>query len=200
MPSCNHKRRHPIPQNLPRQAPPYIPGHIANQYLLLTPASERATLPLPSSPPSGAGSAVPLTLRAEAEPPCTPVGKIVRSQLNSDTITAQGADELLEKWASEGLPVCFAVCVGNLAWHAHWVGKLRNARDGRWIVSVGGVTNVVCTSEFSEIILTEDEELRGLRFRGVKNSADPNFEVNLFIGKRGELDSESLPLMQKMIQ
>jgi hypothetical protein len=120
--------------------------------------------------------------------------------LTSDTITAKGADEILEKWASEGLPVCFAVCVGNLAWHAHWVGKLRNAREGRWIVSVSGVTNVVCTSEFSEIILTEDEELRGLRFRGVKNSADPNFEVDLFIGKRGDLDGESLPLMQKMIQ
>ena len=137
---------------------------------------------------------------SRAEPPCTPVGKFVRLHLTSDIITAQGADEILEKWASEGVPVCFAVCVGNLAWHAHWVGKLRNAREGRWIVSVGGVTNVVCTSEFSEIILTEDEELRGLRFRGVKNSADSNFEVDLFIGKRGEVDGESLPLMQKMIQ
>jgi hypothetical protein len=39
-----------------------------------------------------------------------------------------------------------------------------------------------------------------LRFRGVKNSADPNFEVDLFIGKRGDFDGESLPLMQKMIQ
>jgi hypothetical protein len=120
--------------------------------------------------------------------------------LVSDLITAKAADEILEKWAGEGLPVCFAVCIGNLAWHAHWVGKLRHAREGRWIVTVGGVTNAVCTNEFSEIILTEDEELRGMRFRGVKSSADPNFEVDLFIAKRGELDGESLPLMQKMIQ
>lgn len=118
----------------------------------------------------------------------------------SDLITAKAADEILEKWASEALPVCFAVCIGNLAWHAHWVGKLRNAQESRWIVSVAGVTNVVCTNEFSEIILTEDEELRGMRFRGVKSSADPNFEIDLFIAKTGELDGESLPLMRKMIQ
>lgn len=118
----------------------------------------------------------------------------------SDLITAKAADEILEKWASEALPVCFAVCIGNLAWHAHWVGKLRNARESRWIVTVAGVTNVVCTNEFSEIILTEDEELRGMRFRGVKSSADPNFEIDLFIAKTGELDGESLPLMRKMIQ
>jgi hypothetical protein len=120
--------------------------------------------------------------------------------LISDFITANAADEILESWASEALPVCFAVCVGNLAWHAHWVGKLRNAQDGRWIVTVGGVTNAVCTNEFTEIILTEDEELRGMRFRGAKSSADPNFEVNLFIAKTGELDGKSLPLMQKLIQ
>lgn len=124
----------------------------------------------------------------------------VRLDLISDLITAKAADEILEQWASEALPVCFAVCIGNLAWHAHWVGKLRNAQQGRWIVCVAGVTNVVCTNEFSEIILTEDEELRGMRFRGVKSSADPNFEIDLFIAKTGDLDGESLPLMRKMIQ
>ena len=124
----------------------------------------------------------------------------VRLDLISDLITAKAADEILEQWASEALPVCFAVCIGNLAWHAHWVGKLRNAQEGRWIVSVAGVTNVVCTNEFSEIILTEDEELRGMRFRGVKSSVDPDFEIDLFIAKTGDLDGESLPLMRKMIQ
>ena len=118
----------------------------------------------------------------------------------SDLITAKAADEILEQWAREALPVCFAVCIGNLAWHAHWVGKLRNAQQGRWVVCVAGVTNVVCTNEFREIILTEDEELRGMRFRGVKCSADPNFEIDLFIAKTGDLDGESLPLMRKMIQ
>lgn len=124
----------------------------------------------------------------------------VRLDLISDLITAKAADEILEQWASKAVPVCFAVCIGNLAWHAHWVGKLRNAQEGRWIVSVAGVTNVVCTNEFSEIILTEDEELRGVRFRGVKSSADPNFEIDLFIAKTGDLDGDSLPLMRKMIQ
>jgi hypothetical protein len=120
--------------------------------------------------------------------------------LISDLISPKAADEILEQWAREGLRVCFAICVGNLAWHAHWVGKLRNAQGGRWIVSVSGVTNVVRTNEFVEIILTEDEELRGIRFRGVKNSPDPSFEVDLFVAKHGDLDGESLPLMQKMIQ
>jgi hypothetical protein len=55
---------------------------------------------------------------------------------------------------------------------------------------------MVSTHEFGEIVLTEDEEIVGLRFR----DADSGFEVNLFIAKAGGLDSESLPLVQRMIQ
>ena len=45
----------------------------------------------------------------------------------SHYITAHEADGILEKWASESLPVCFAVGRGNLAWHAHWVANVTAA-------------------------------------------------------------------------
>jgi hypothetical protein len=118
----------------------------------------------------------------------------------SHHITAHEADEILERWASESLPVCFAVGRGNLAWHAHWVGNIRYAREGRWVLTVDHTTNVVCTHEFKEIILTEDEDLVGLRFRYPKGVADSDLEVNLFIAKAGGLNGESMPLMQKLIQ
>jgi hypothetical protein len=118
----------------------------------------------------------------------------------SSHITSPEADEILEKWASESLPVCFAVCKGNLAWHAHWVGTVRSAHVGRWVLTAGHTTNVLCTREFDEILLTEDEELLGIRFRQTKGLAESGFEVNLFIAKAGGLDGESIPLVQRMIQ
>ena len=118
----------------------------------------------------------------------------------SHQITAYDADEILEKWASETLPVCFAVGRGNLAWHAHWVGQLRHASEGRWVLTVDHTTNVVCTHEFKEIILTEDDDLLGLRLRHPRGFANSDLEVNLFIAKSGGLDGESVPLMQKLVQ
>jgi hypothetical protein len=115
-------------------------------------------------------------------------------------ITAHEADEILEKWACESLPVCFAVGRGNLAWHAHWVGNIHYAPEGRRVLTVDHTTNVVCTHEFDEIILTEDEDLLGMRFRHPKGAADSDLEVNLFIAKAGGLDGESIPLLQKLIQ
>jgi hypothetical protein len=115
-------------------------------------------------------------------------------------ITALDADEILEKWANETLPVCFAVGRGNLAWHAHWVGQLRNAQQGRWVLTVDHTTNVVCTHEFKEITVTEDDDLLGVRFRHPRGYADSDLEINLFIAKSGGLDGESIPLMQKLIQ
>jgi hypothetical protein len=124
----------------------------------------------------------------------------VRLKIVPDYITAKHADEILDKWASESLPVCLAVSLGNLAWHAHWVGKIRNAHGGRWVLTAGHTTNMVCTHEFSEIILTEDEELLGMRFLHPQGLPDSNFEVDLFIAKAGGLDGESLPLVERMIQ
>jgi hypothetical protein len=117
----------------------------------------------------------------------------------SGYITAKEADEILENWARQSLPVCFAVCKGNL-WHAHWVGKIRNAQGGRWVLTAGHTTNMVSSHEFSEIILIEDQELLGMRFRNTAGRMDSEFEVNLFIAKGGGLDGESLPLVQRMIQ
>jgi len=118
----------------------------------------------------------------------------------SSHITPKEADQILEKWASEAVPICFAVCKGNLAWHAHWVGTIRSAHVGRWVLTAGHTTNVLCIYEFEEILLTEDEELLGIRFRHPKGSVDSEFEINLFISKAGGLDSESIPLVQRMIQ
>ena len=58
---------------------------------------------------------------------------------------------------------------------------------------------MVSTHDFGEIVLTEDEEIVGLRFRDTKD-ADSGFEVNLFIAKAGGLDVELTPLVQRMIQ
>jgi hypothetical protein len=55
---------------------------------------------------------------------------------------------------------------------------------------------MLSTHEFEEIVLTEDD----IRFRHPKGSTDSGFEVNLFIAKAGGLESESLPLVQRMIQ
>lgn len=124
----------------------------------------------------------------------------MRLKIVPNHITAEHANEILDKWASESLPVCLAVSLGNLAWHAHWVGKIRNAHDGRWVLTAGHTTNMVCTHEFSEIILTEDEELLGMRFLHPQGLSDSNFEVDLFIAKAGGLEGESIPLVERMIQ
>jgi hypothetical protein len=58
----------------------------------------------------------------------------------------------------------------------------------------------VCIHEFKEIILTEDEDLLGMRFRHPRGFADSDLEVNLFIAKAGGLDGEAMPLMQRLIQ
>src|ERR1700730_6825781 len=53
-------------------------------------------------------------------------------------IAAKEADEPLQQWESLSLRVCFAVCMGELARHAHWVGTISNVRLGRWALSLIG--------------------------------------------------------------
>ena len=83
------------------------------------------------------------------------------------------------------------------------IGSVANSamrkRAAGFSASAGSPT-LSAPANFSEIILTEDDELRGVRLRGVKNFADPNFEFDLFIAKHSEQEGESLPLMQKVIQ
>jgi hypothetical protein len=119
--------------------------------------------------------------------------------MKSRTIAPKEADHILRGWQSRSWRVCFAVCMGELAWHAHWVGTLRNARPGQWVLVAGETTNMLSTDQYKEIILVEDEELVGLRFRQ-PDGGTPGFEVNLFIDKNDGLDEDALPLISRIIQ
>ncbi len=118
------------------------------------------------------------------------------AQLTSRFITAKEADEVIESWARQSRRVCF----GDLAWHAHWVGPIHAGQSGRWIQAVDHTTNVLSTDHYREIILVEDYELLGIRFRKPKGFATENFEVNLFIDKLGDINKESASLLNKIIR
>ena len=117
--------------------------------------------------------------------------------VESKPVTAEEADEILGQWAHLSLRVCFAVGIGEIAWKAHSVGTLRNLRLGRWVHIAGQHTNMFSTDQYEEIVLTEDNELIGLRFR-LANDAMPGFEIDLFIDKNDGLDP--LALINKTIQ
>jgi hypothetical protein len=118
--------------------------------------------------------------------------------MDSKYINAQEAHELLQQWERLSMRVCFAVCMGDIAWHAHWVGLIHSADHGRWVHKSGQAANMVSIDQYKEIILTEDEELIGLRFRQPGNVA--GLEVNLFIDKNDGFDEDTLPLINKIIQ
>ena len=77
---------------------------------------------------------------------------------------------------------------------------IRNASPGRWVLTADHTTNMLRTDQYDKNILTEDEELLGIRFRQPQGFAFQGFEVNLFIDKQGDLDEKPLPLVSKMIQ
>ena len=79
-------------------------------------------------------------------------------------------------------------------------GWERSEMPAKAVASSPRVTSMVCTHEFREIILTEDEELLGMRFLRPKGLSDSNFKVDLFIAKAGGLEGESIPLVERMIQ
>jgi hypothetical protein len=119
--------------------------------------------------------------------------------MTSRFITAKEADDLIEIWARQSHRVCFAVCFGDLAWHAHWVGPMQAGESGRWIQVVDHTTNVLNTDLYGEIIQVEDNQLLGIRFRQPKGFTTGNFEVNLFVDKSGEIDKKSASLLNKII-
>lgn len=119
--------------------------------------------------------------------------------MESRYITAKEADDLIGKWASQSLRVCFAICFGDLTWHSKWVGPI-HGESGRWIQTVDQTTNVLRTDQYQEIILMEDEDLLGIRFRIPKGFTAANFEVNLFIHELGDIDNESESLLTRMIR
>lgn len=120
--------------------------------------------------------------------------------MKSRLITSQEADAILRQWERLSSQVCFAICVGELAWNAHWVGRLREgALTGHWIHVDGHTTNMLSTSQYQEITFTEDDDLVGIRFR-LANGAAPSFEVDLFVDKHDSLDEAILPLMFDRLQ
>jgi len=89
--------------------------------------------------------------------------------------------------------------MGELAWHAQWVGTIRNARPSRWVLVASQTTNMLSTDQYKEIILTKDDELVGLCFLQPVG-AMPGFEVDLFIDKKDGLNEGTLPLLSRIIQ
>ncbi|HXN53636.1 MAG TPA: hypothetical protein VN943_17015 [Candidatus Acidoferrum sp.] len=120
--------------------------------------------------------------------------------MESKHISANEADQVLQEWATQSRRVCFAVCVGGIAWHSHWLGTLRGASMGRWVLTAGHTTNMLCTNEYQEIIQTEDDDLLGLRFAQPNGFAVPGFEVDLFIEKRDGDEEQYAPLINKIVQ
>ena len=119
--------------------------------------------------------------------------------MESRDITAKEADDLIGKWASQSLRVCFAVCFGDLAWNSKWIGPIHSGQSARWIQTADQTTNVLRTDLYQEIILVEDEDLLGIRFRNPTGFTAANFEVNLFIHKLGDIDNEAESLLARMI-
>ena len=120
--------------------------------------------------------------------------------MKSRPITAKEADELLGKWAKESRHVCFAVSLGTEGWHLPWFGTVRSAEPGRWIQTAEQTTNTVCTDLYDEIYLMEDEDLTGIQFKSPKGFTAANFEVSLFIDKRGDITKQSEALLKKMLR
>ena len=115
-------------------------------------------------------------------------------------ITAKEANDVIETWAEQSLRICFAVCFGELAWHTRWVGPIHGGDMGRWVQTVDNTTNVLCTDQYEEIILVDDSDLLGIRFRNPKGFATANFEVMVFIHKPGDIDNQSASLLNRMIR
>jgi hypothetical protein len=123
---------------------------------------------------------------------------MAETEMFTKSISAKEADEVLQRWASQSLRVCFAVCLGDIAWHAHWVGTIRNALLGRWIHATNRTSNMLCTDQYKDILQTEDEHFLGIRFRqpiGVTSS----FEIDLFIDKHDGFLENSVTLTSRMI-
>jgi hypothetical protein len=121
-------------------------------------------------------------------------------EMESKQISANEADEILQKWVTQSQRVCFAVCVGGIAWHSHWVGTLRSASMGRWVLTAGHTTNMLCTNQYQEIIQTEDDDLVGLRFAQPHGFTVQGFEVDLFVEKHDGHEEQYGPLINRIIQ
>src|SRR5258706_11368302 len=102
-------------------------------------------------------------------------------EMESKQISANEADEILQKWVTQSQRVCFAVCVGGIAWHSHWVGTLRSASMGRWVLTAGHTTNKLCTNQNQENIQNQDDDPVGVRFAPPHSFTVQSFGTELFV-------------------
>jgi hypothetical protein len=58
---------------------------------------------------------------------------------------------------------------------------------------------MLSTDQFKEIILTEDEDVLGIRFRQPNAITEPVFEGDLFVDKRGSLGEEFIRLINRIV-
>src|SRR5882762_4951784 len=105
--------------------------------------------------------------------------------MESRVIAPKEADEVLLGWESRSSRVCFAVCMGELAWNAHWVGTIRNARPGRW-VRVAGQTPRPRTTTTAAQAMIPLEKL---------SSIDPDAELWKAMKKMGRDGINQMPVM-----
>src|SRR5260221_12458306 len=82
--------------------------------------------------------------------------------MESKQISAKEADEIVQKWVTQSQRVCFAVCVGGIAWHSHWVGTLRSASMGRWVLTAGATSEKCWATQNQGIFQTRSTGPLGL--------------------------------------
>jgi hypothetical protein len=120
--------------------------------------------------------------------------------METKLITAQEADDIIAEWDKAGVTVCFSADYGNIAFMTQHLGKVRTtARPGIQLHAAGSTTSIVNTSRYREIILAEDEETLGIRFKKPEGIENFEMEILVFISKSGRLDEDNVPLASRLI-
>src|SRR5260221_1272346 len=117
-------------------------------------------------------------------------------EMESKQISANEADEILQKWVTQSQRVCFAVCVGGIAWHSHWVGTLRSASMGRWVLTAGHTTNKLCTTPYQENIPTEGDHPVGRCFAPPHGFPGPGLAGGLFFARHDGHPKQYMPVVK----
>jgi hypothetical protein len=108
--------------------------------------------------------------------------------METKLITPQEADDIIAGWDKAGVTVGL-VDYRNAAFMAQHLGKIRTtARPGVHLHTAGSTTSFVNISRWREIVLAEDEEILGIRFRKPEGAQNLEMEIAVFISKSGELD------------
>jgi hypothetical protein len=70
----------------------------------------------------------------------------------------------------------------------------------RWVLTAGQTTSMVCTREFREIILTEDEELLAMASYILRAPWIAPLKLICSLPRLEDWTGESIPLVARMIQ